>query len=417
MIMPHRSIKTTLRFSITMFGLLVAACLLWLLVSYAWIVEDNVFNRLVLDEARYIEQQYQQAGAASPPRYPFMRLYPNWQQLPENVQTLHRLSPERVEFPGSDGGTLHIQTVQLGGQNAVLVADVTAFEITPLYLPHLLPWFGLTLALVAGLAMALSYYLSRHIVGPLLYLSRCVEQHRQGTDFVLNQALPANEILDLGLRIQRNIQHLEAALAREADFTRDVSHELRTPATVVKMILSRLTPASPPDEETLNQLRQSITQMEQTIHTLLALAREESAQTEYLGLLEVVEHCLVNHHGLMQQPTLQLQVDIAPGYTLSANRNLLHILLNNVIDNALKHASVAELTIALDVNRLVISNPCQALGRGDVLRVGVKHSESQGIGQGLHIVRRICEHYHWPVEVTTAEGRFFLSINFSIAVD
>lgn len=408
----RRSVKATLQLSITLFSLLLAACLLFLMLGYAWIVEDSVFNQLVHAEARYLERQHRETGETTEPRYPFMKLHPGWHALPEAIQRLHQESPERIEFPSGSNGTLHIQPLLLDDTQWVLVADVSALEVTSRYLPRILPYLLLTLALVAGLALALAYYLSQSIVRPIQILSARVEQHRQGIPFNLDTGLPDNEIRYLGQTILNSFQHLELALAREADFTRDVSHELRTPATVMKMILSRLNPASPPGESSLTQLKQSALQMEQTIHALLALAREESMQRESLCLLEAIEHCLVNHPLLMQQSSLKLQLQVPADYSVQANRNLLHILLINVIDNALKHASDLQLEFTLNKDLLSISNPYQGDIPDAALAPGVKAKSSLGIGQGLHIVNRICARYQWRVASQIRDGQFLLTIQF-----
>lgn len=409
----QRSLKATLQYSIVVFTLLLALCFMLLMLSYAWIVEDNVFNRLVLSEAQYIQQQFEASGDVAKPRYPFMTLYPGWQALPERVQQLHLLSPQRVEFPNDKDGTLHLQALALGPQEWVLAADVSGFEVTRDYLPKLMPWLGLALTMVWLLAFALSRYLSRKVIRPLEHISACVKQHNPGQPLIISDTLPDNEIGYLGRTIQNNIRQLQTALARESDFTRDISHELRTPATVLKMVLSRLSPSQPLDNDSLTQLRQSALQMEQTIHVLLALAREESMQKERLCLLEEIEHCLVNSPQLTQQPQLALELQVPANYQIQANKNLLHILLGNIINNALTHASASELRIGLTNERLRIANPVAGTCPPDPLIPGVKSESSAGLGQGLHIVKRICQQYRWQVTSHLEDNWFCLTIDFS----
>ncbi|MCW8856943.1 MAG: HAMP domain-containing histidine kinase [Kangiella sp.] len=396
-----------------MFSLLLALCFILLMISYAWIVEDNVFNRLVSSEAQFIEQHYNDTGEIASPRQPFMALHPGWESLPEKVQQLHQLSPNRVEFPNGSQGTLHLLPITLGSDQWILAADVTAFEVTRDYLPRLIPWLLLALVTVLLLAFALSRYLSRQIIQPLEYITTNVKKHSPGEPLTLKDSLPNNEIGYLAHAIQSNVKQLQTALTRETDFTRDISHELRTPATVLKMVLSRLSTTQPPDKQTLLQLRQSAQQMEQTIHVLLALAREESMQTETLCLLEEIEHCLINNQQLLHHPELQLQLVVSSEYRLVANKNLLYILLNNIIDNSLAHASEDLLNIQLKGNQLCIANPVATSSLENPLTPGVKSHNSQGIGQGLHIVNRICQIYQWQVHSYNSDNWFYLTINFS----
>jgi len=411
--LTSHSLKTSLQRSIVAFSLLLALCFMLLMLGYAWVVEDNVFNRLVTAEAEHISRQYKQTGNVTAPSQPFMTLHAGWHTLPGEIQQLHRLEPERVEFPNGSGGTLHLQTVALGNTEWILAADVSGFEVTRDYLPKLLPYLGLALAVVLAIAFALSRFLSLKIIRPLHAISNRVKRHQPGTELNLGDTLPDNEIGYLGQTIQHNIAQLQAALARETDFTRDISHELRTPATVLKMVLSRLSCTAPPDEQTLTQLKQSALQMEQTIHVLLALARQESMQQQPLCLLAEIEHCLVNNPRLMRQSDLQLQLQVAADYQISANKNLLHILLNNIIDNALNHASANRLDIHLNGDELCIANPVATESPADILSPGVKSAGSAGIGQGLHLVNRICQGYHWQLNSCIRDNGFYLKIAFS----
>ena len=411
--LTSHSLKTSLQRSIVAFSLLLALCFMLLMLGYAWVVEDNVFNRLVTAEAEHISRQYKQTGNVIAPSQPFMTLHAGWHAMPDEIQQLHRLAPERVEFPNGNGGTLHLQAITLGKSEWILAADVSGFEVTRDYLPKLLPYLMLALAIVLTIAFALSRYLSQRIIRPLQAISNRVKRHQPGTELNLGDTLPDNEIGYLGQTIQHTVAQLQAALARETDFTRDISHELRTPATVLKMVLSRLSCTAPPDEQTLTQLKQSALQMEQTIHVLLALARQESMQQQPLCLLAEIEHCLVNNPRLMRQSDLQLQLQVAADYQISANKNLLHILLNNIIDNALNHASANRLDIHLNGDELCIANPVATESPADILSPGVKSAGSAGIGQGLHLVNRICQGYHWQLNSCIRDNGFYLKIAFS----
>ena len=410
--LASHSLKTSLQRSIVLFSLLLALCLMLLMLGYAWVVEDNVFNRLVTAEAEHISRQYQQTGNIITPSQSFMTLHPGWLAMPGEIQQLHQLAPERVEFPNGSGGTLHLRAIALGKSEWILAADVSAFEVTRDYLPKLLPYLILALAVVLTIALALSRYLSRKIIRPLHAISNKVKQHQPGTELNLGDTLPDNEIGYLGQTIQHTVAQLQAALARETDFTRDISHELRTPATVLKMVLNRLSCTAPPDEQTLTQLKKSALQMEQTINVLLALARAESMQLQPLCLLAEIEHCLVNNPRLMRQSELQLQLQVAADYRISANKNLLHILLNNVIDNALNHGRASQIKISLVGDTLTIANPMADDCPTDLLIPGVKSDTSSGIGQGLHIVNRICQHNQWQLTSRQQQNWFYLSIDF-----
>lgn len=408
----QESIQRKIRFSIVSFTAVVSVFLISLLVIYAWVIEDNIFNRLVSEEAGFIKQQYQLTGEVTSPRIPFMTMYGDWSELPESVQILRQQSPTRIEFPLNDGGAIHVTDIQLGNATYLLAANVSSYEISKDYLPKLLPWIALILLGTIFSAFTLARYLARQVVQPLQHIASRVVSQQSDQPLQFTQSFANDEIGYLAQTISSSFNRLQEALQREADFSRDISHELRTPVAVLKLVAGRLNSQAPLDEASISRVKSAIFEVEQSLVVLLALSREESVETQTLSLLQEVEHCVINHFSLSSRDDVELNIAIAPTYRISCNRNLLHILLNNLLDNVVNHASKVALSISLVDDQLVFSNPVNAVLSEDVLSPQVKGQHSDGLGQGLHLVKRICEKCGWSVEVSAIHGEFTLAIQF-----
>ena len=404
------SIGSKIRWLIISFTLFVSLFFISLLVIYVWVVEDNIFNRMVKEEARYIEQQYRQIGEVVPPRIPFMSLYRGWQSLPEDISLLRQQSPNRIEFPLNDGGTLHLTELQLGNTTWLLAADVSPYEMTKVYLPKLVPWILLILFVMGLCAFVLARYLSKSVVTPLQHITFGVVNHNGIDPLQFQQPFANNEIGYLADTICNSFNRLNATLQRETDFSRDISHELRTPVAVLKMVSGRIQAQEPLDVHTVNRVKTAVCEIEQSLNVLLALSREESIETESLVLLQEIEHCIVNHFALSKEDDAKLTINIPPTYRIICNKNLLHMLLNNVLDNVINHASEVSLSIDLEEHQLTFSNPMEAMPQDNLLAPQVKSQSSKGLGQGLHLVKRICEQYGWAVEVGKINREFTLKI-------
>lgn len=409
------SVQSKIRWLIISFTVAISVFFIGLLIAYAWVIEDNIFNRIVSEEARYIEQQFLETGKRVQPRIPFMSLYREWSELPEHIQVLRQQSSKRIEFPLSEGGTIHIREVRFGNTSQLLAANVSSYEISMLYLPKLIPWILLVLLVVALCAFMLARYLASDVVTPLQRITDAVANSKDTNPPPFDQFVSDhdNEIGYLAYTISNSFNRLHAALQRESDFSRDISHELRTPVAVLKMISGRLKIGEPLDENSLKKVTSAVIEIEQSVSILLALSREESVHTEPLALLQQVEHCIINHFALSQVDNAQLDIDIPATYRLRCNKNLLHVLLNNLINNVVNHASVVALQITLSGHQLQISNPVDARPPEDVLSPSVKAKSSQGLGQGLHLVKRICEKYNWDVLVSHNEGEFTVSVTLT----
>lgn len=409
------SIKSRIRGLLVIFTMILSLLLVLLMLAYSWLVEDNIFNRMVLDETRYLEQHFQATGELASARYPFMTLYSGWSELPESVQLLHQQSPERVEFPLPNRGTIHTRSVQLGQQSWLLVANVSAYEVSRDYLPALLRWLAAMILLVCLVAIALSIYLSNWVVKPIEYLADKVASHDGKMPLKFTRPLKSREMSALGAVIETNVNRFQKALKRETDFTRDISHELRTPTTVLKMKLSTLSAGSELSSPTLSQLKQSSQQIEQTIEVLLALSRDESLATEKLSLLAQIEQSLITHPVLARADDYEVSVAVSAGFYVVTNANLLQLLLNNLLDNAVNHTSESVLSIQLTGSTLSVINPISSADKAVVsdalIQPGEKSQASRGMGQGLHLVQRICDRFGWQLSVQALDD-FQVDIKF-----
>jgi signal transduction histidine kinase len=244
----------------------------------------------------------------------------------------------------------------------------------------------------------------------LQYIASGVANQKDETPLQFGQPFANNEIGYLAHTIRDSFNRLHAALQRETDFSRDISHELRTPVAVLKLVSGRIHAQEPLDKQTVNKVTAAINEIEQSLNVLLALSREESIETESLSLLQEVEHCIINHFALSNTEDAELTVNIPSTYRINCNRNLLQILLNNLLDNVINHASRVALTIDAEGQELTFKNPIGDLPNDDVLAPQVKAPTSNGLGQGLHLVRRICEKCGWTVAVETKSGEFSLKI-------
>ena len=134
------------------------------------------------------------------------------------------------------------------------------------------------------------------------------------------------------------LARLEAAFAREREFTADVSHELRTPLAGLRTLLevSRKAPAPADIEQAL-----AITlQMCALVENLLMLARVDAGQVavaeEPVALRTLVEECWRPHAGVAAKKQLALRNDV-PDVTVTTDREKLRLVVGNLLSNAAEY--------------------------------------------------------------------------------
>lgn len=208
--------------------------------------------------------------------------------------------------------------------------------------------------------------------------------------------------------LNRLFVRLAESLDRERAFTADAAHELRTPLAAIK-VQAEVARAARDDAERRHAIDQIIHGVERTTRLaqqLLLLARLDHPEAATRGLVDLGRAAAESAARLADSAIgkgIELEVDAAPGCALLADPHALAILLDNLLDNAIKYGRPQ--------GRIVLSVRCEdtalALRVADdgpgvsadklarladrFYRVG--EGDAQGSGLGLAIVARIARVY------------------------
>ncbi len=413
----QRSLPSAITYLVVGLALTLTVIYSLLILTYSWIVEDNIFNRLVASEANYIEQQFLQTNKVPPPRAGFITLHKNWYGVPDKIANGYALNPKKVEYSLDNDRSLHVKVFELGGSDYVLLADVAGFEVSRDYLPNVIIWLVAFSTFLAFIVSVVAYLIAKKITNPIKILAADVSHFNANSipkDFAISY--PNNELRTLATKIEQSFSQLQAALKREVNFTRDVSHEIRTPISVVKNVLSNYQKSQTLTSEEFEQIYRANFELEKITHTLLALARNESSETTNVNLTELIENTLLQHFELNHSDkgqALELTLQLEENVRHTVNKNLVQILLNNVLSNIVQYATNTHVTISLNSVGMSFKNHTTELVPNQPQRSGTKSFSSTGIGQGLNLIERICETNGWKMKADYQHGKFKLHIFFS----
>ncbi|WP_348687527.1 sensor histidine kinase, partial [Rheinheimera aquimaris] len=188
-------------------------------------------------------------------------------------------------------------------------------------------------------------------------------------------------------------------VGREQQFTQDVSHELRTPVTVSRgaITLLRHTTLTAQQLQLIERLELGQQQIAQSIETLMLLAREQQPAASRTPLLPLVEHSILQQQPKLAGKQLQLNIDIAADESVMIADSVLLILLNNLLGNAFEYTVTGHINIAFKQQTLTVEDTGSGIDaaiRHNVFDSGVKGENSQGMGVGLSLVKRLCDKWH-----------------------
>jgi signal transduction histidine kinase len=360
----------------TVFTLAVSALFGLFAMAFVYAVEDRFIDRALEQEARAQQAHFAAHGRWAAPSSPQFSVHPSAATLPPDLRRTLAAEPQRREVAGDDGRHYHLMALQQRAAPPWLVAEVSDWLIVRPMRRELMGWLAGCGLAVAGLALLLAWVVGRDF------------------DALLTRT--------------------RAFLVREQAFTRDASHELRTPLAVLRVATERLLARPGLDATTRQQLapmRAATLLMEQTVNTLLLLAREPTSDglpppaPAPVAVLPLVEQWVLAHADWLDTQALSLDIRLARHDTLALPAPVLLLALANLLGNALAHGRPGgEIVVSLVDGALCIDNPGPPLPAA----VGgefVKGESSAGFGLGLSILHRLLEQHGGRLEVQHQAGR------------
>ena len=282
-------------------------------------------------------------------------------------------------------------------------------RLSKLRLLILLSWI-----VVVAIAFVVGYLLARILVKQVTDLAERVNLLAPGDiqDGLLTQPGMDEEVAQLARALDDYQKRIKRMLQREQEFTANISHELRTPITTILTSCELLVATSDipiKAYQRIKMIEAAATRMGEQIQALLFLAREQA-----LGVIETVAvaECVYDAADPLMaeisRKKLTFEVLIEPDVVLTVNRQALHTVLMNLIRNAVQYTPRGCIRVGFDHQRLSISD--SGIGIEPAFlpllyeRFFRGSTQGQGLGIGLAIVKRICNHYGWLIEVNSTPG-------------
>ncbi|WP_186210695.1 ATP-binding protein [Burkholderia gladioli] len=276
-----------------------------------------------------------------------------------------------------------------------LAASVALRTVWPLIL--LLPFLGAAVWMIVGRGMR-----------PLRRVTRAVESRRpEALDPLPDNRLP-QEVQPLVHALNGLLARLAAALDTQKAFVADAAHELRTPLAAVQ-IQAQLVARAQDDEtrrEALADLQSGVTRATRLAEQLLALARSEpdgATVREPVALADVLAHCVSAQAVVAQKRNIDLGIEEAQPAIVDADIGALRVMLNNVLDNAVKYTPDGgriDVSLSFDEGRALVRVADSGPGIPPEERERVfdrfyrdssarMRTDVSGSGLGLAIVKRV----------------------------
>ena len=361
-----------------------------------------------------------------------VRLAPTWPHaLPahmdyENQGTTPRLST--AQFGDDPGEVVYLMTGWLQGSAdpGVVVRVGMSYERTFERLDDLGEY--LMYALVASVLLSVvgSSFLASRSLDPVDEIASSLERiQAAGLSARLPEAEPADEIGRIVSSANRMLARLEESFEQVKRFAGDVAHELRTPLSLLRCRLELALGEEGLSEESRTAMGDALHDVDELaalVNNLLFLASLDAAdrpeRPERVQLNGLVDDVGEVFGVLAEQGGLELEIDVSDDCSVHGDRTLLHRLLCNLIENAIRYTPPGG-RVAVRAGRgdglcrISVSDTGIGIDPADIDRIfdrfyraeGSRSRGTGGTGLGLSICRRIAELHGGTIAAGSEMGK------------
>lgn len=309
----------------------------------------------------------------------------------------------------------YVYVRKVGAERYVLVQEQHEFEAREDALFNVV-LAGFLLSVLG--AWALGRLMANRVLAPVSRLANQVRHRDQLHPLAPPLALqyPDDEVGHLAAAFDSTLGQLRQTLERERLFTADVSHELRTPLMVVLgacELLEQRAELSPAAQRPLARIQRAAQEMYELVETFLMLARARPQQTSLAGdasLRSVATEQSERWAPLLAEKGLAFEL-LEEGEDRGVyNHTLLGTVMSNLLRNALHYTDHGQVRLVLERGGFRVEDTGMGIPPDQQERmfqpfVRGAEGRGEGLGLGLSLVRRICAHQGWTVEVQGREPR------------
>ncbi|MGI0116315.1 sensor histidine kinase [Zooshikella sp. RANM57] len=263
-------------------------------------------------------------------------------------------------------------------------------------------------------ASCLGWLTARRVISPLTRLAQQVRYRDQLHALAppLAQEYADDEVGHLAAAFDDSLNKLKQLLEREKLFASDVSHELRTPLMIIASSCELLkeTSLNKPQYNQITRIERTTDDMRDLVQTFLMLARSKHDKTTLGGsttLLKAAKEQSEIWATQFKEKGISFEVideqnvneDLAQ-YNLS----FLKTVIANLLRNALHYTEQGQVQLILMTDGFRVED--SGIGIPSEQKEQIFHpfirgsqTRGEGLGLGLSLVKRICEHQNWLISV------------------
>ncbi|MCI5049506.1 MAG: ATP-binding protein, partial [Rickettsiales bacterium] len=188
----------------------------------------------------------------------------------------------------------------------------------------------------------------RNQIRPIRQLAKAAEQFGMGNDTAEFEPRGAYEVRQAGNAFVTMKNRIARQVSNRTEMLAGISHDLRTPLTRMKLQIAMLSI----DDKAKNSMQSDIEEMEHMIKEYLDFARGEAGeQTQEVDIGSLIDELVATYVKHDDEVVVQENIE----RMMMLRPNLMRRALQNIIDNAIRYGSKAEIRLREDARKVYIT--------------------------------------------------------------
>jgi signal transduction histidine kinase len=404
----RNKLRSRVALSFAMMGMVVSIGLASALYVLNIDMEEGLVAETLTAELEDYIARYEKDPETPPPASTTIQMYvmtPDDQDAPDVLRKLGQ-GLHQVQL---DGNAYYAEVRISGGKHFVVLYGDKQLRQRENQLKLFLVMGVVVMTIFSAL---IGLWLAKRVISPVVVLASRVAGLRSEPHPVnLADDFPHDEVGVLAHEFDAYLQRLAVFIEREQEFTADVSHELRTPLAVIEGATEVLLDDPELDDARrtrVERIARSAHEMCELVTALLVLAREEKKGVTESGceVENVLRQIIEGHQHLLRHKPVEIRLSIQAQPVLPVECTLLHVVLANLIRNAIYYTDQGYVDILLDEKGISVTDTGIGISSDEIQKVFDRYysGATGNEGIGLSLVKRICHRYGWNIDIQSIEG-------------
>lgn len=252
------------------------------------------------------------------------------------------------------------------------------------------------------ISILLNFWISKRMWAPFYAtLSNLKSFRASDNEIPLFEKTTINEFKALNKSLKSMMEKMITDYTTQKKFTENASHEIQTPLAVIKSKVDLLIQSEnlrANEVELIVAIEDACSKLTRLNKSLLLLTKIENRQyktTEEVSVEKMIDSALILFEDYLKEKNITVIKTIEADYWINMNPDLGLVLINNLIQNAIRHnVENGSLIIAIKSGRLALENTGDTAPLDMAVlfkRFQKKSTSHSSIGLGLAIANEIAE--------------------------